>query len=328
MIDDAPAQTTVFDYDVARAHATTAVPVVSATATADEIRAHLASRKFETVAEIVVCEEGRLLGLINIEDVLAARGDVLGRELMDADPPAVLPGVDQEVAVWKAIHKEETSLAVIDDRRQFLGMIPAARLVEILLTEHDEDMARLAGVLTSSGEARRASVEGVWQRLWHRFPWLILGLLGAFVAAEVVGSYEAQLQRNVLIALFIPGIVYLADAVGTQTETVVVRGLSVGVKIGTVARREILTGFLIGLLLAGICFPLALLRWGRTDVAGAVAVALAAACSTATVVAMVLPAILRRVGVDPAFGSGPLATVVQDILSIVIYFVVVTAFVN
>lgn len=69
------------------------------------------------------------------------------------------------------------------------------------------------------------------RRFWHRLPWLLLGLAGAFLAAGIVGSFERQLEENVILAFFMPGIVYMADAVGTQTETLVVRGISVGVPI-------------------------------------------------------------------------------------------------
>jgi magnesium transporter len=284
------------------------------------VRAVLAGNRYDTVAEIVVCDQDRLVGLINVEDVLAAQKTTLARELMDADPAVVLPGEDQEIAVWKAIRKNETSLAVVDGEGLFIGLIPPPRLVSILLAEHDEDMARLGGFLRESDQARRASVEGVRRRFWHRLPWLLLGLLGAILAAEFVGAFEQQLQQNVLVAFFIPGVVYLADAVGTQTETVVIRGLSVGVPVGQIVRRECITGLLVGCALAAVFFPVALWRWQNTGVAGAVALSLVAACSVATLVAMALPTAFRWCGSDPAFGSGPLATVVQDLVSIVIYF--------
>jgi magnesium transporter len=95
-------------------------------------------------------------------------------------------------------------------------------------------MARLGGFLQDMSSARGASQENVIRRFWHRLPWRLVGLLGALISAHLVGAFEAQLQDNVALAFFIPGIVYLADAVGTQTETLVIRGLSVGVGIGQV----------------------------------------------------------------------------------------------
>jgi magnesium transporter len=206
-----------------------------------------------------------------------------------------------------------------------MGFIPPDRLLAVLLAEHDEDMARLGGFLRNTSTARTASEEPILRRFWHRVPWLLPGLAGALLAADIVGLFERELQANVMLAFFIPGIVYLADAVGTQTETLVIRGLSIGVPIGRVLRREILTGLVIGLALAVIFFPLGLWRWGGGGVVLAVSLAIFAACTTASVIAMVLPWILDRLDIDPAFGSGPLATVIQDLLSIVIYLVISSA---
>jgi magnesium transporter len=116
--------------------------------------------------------------------------------------------------------------------------------------------------------------------------------------------------------------VYLADAVGTQTETVVVRGLSVGVAMRRMVGRELLAGLAIGLALGAAGGASVWWGWGHGDVAWCVALALCAACSTATVAAMALPWMFDALGLDPAFGSGPLATVVQDLASILIYFAI------
>jgi magnesium transporter len=193
-------------------------------------------------------------------------------------------------------------------------------VVEVLLREHDEDLARLGGFMASSSSARHALDEPITARLWHRLPWLLLGLGGAVAAAGIVSGFEQQLERHVLLAFFVPGIVYMADAVGTQTEALVIRGLSVGVDVRTFVGRELLTGLLVGIVLALTFLPIGIGVWGDVRIAATVALALLAACSTATVVAMALPWLLHRSGRDPAFGSGPLATVVQDLLSLLVYF--------
>jgi magnesium transporter len=198
-------------------------------------------------------------------------------------------------------------------------------MLAVLLEEHDEDMARLGGFLAGTAQARRASEEPVSRRLWHRLPWLILGLAGAMAAAGIVASFEEQLTELVLLAFFIPGVVYMADAVGTQTETLVIRGISVGVPIRSILLRELVTGAVIGAVIAASFLPFAHFIWGNGTVAGVVALALFASCSTATIVAMGLPYLLHRLGRDPAFGSGPLATVVQDLASILIYFAIAAA---
>jgi magnesium transporter len=167
-----------------------------------------------------------------------------------------------------------------------------------------------------------ASLEPVKRRLWHRLPWLGLGLIGAMASAVIVGAFEDEIREQVLLALFLPAVVYMADAVGTQTETVVIRGIALGVPVRTVFARELLTGVVIGALLGAAFFAFAFAVWGVADVAVAVGVSLAISCAIASLVAMGLPHGLARLGRDPAFGSGPLATVIQDLLSIVAYFAV------
>ncbi len=264
----------------------------------------------------------RLLGLISLEKVLSAAPTALARDLMDTDPPVVLPGLKQEEAAWRAAHHGRSSLAVVDPDGVFRGLVPPARLLTVLLTEHDQDLARLGGFLTSAASARHAMDEPVKARLWHRLPWLMLGLLGSAGAAALVQGFEADLMSDVRLAFFIPGIVYMADAVGTQTETLVIRGLSVGVPIRRVFRLETLTGLLVGLVLAAITLPAVLLVLGSLELALTLSLSLVSACAIATVVAMSLPWLMSRGGRDPAYGSGPLATVVQDLLSLVIYFAI------
>jgi magnesium transporter len=312
-------------FETAREHLTRAVPMAVPSARAGDVRDSLAGRRFDTVAEVVVCDGDHFVGLVNIEDLIAAPGETPLEALMDRSPPVVAPGEDQEVAAWRAVERREMSLAVVDDARRFLGLIPPQRLLQVLLWEHEEDLARLGGSLHDMASARTASEEPVLQRFLHRLPWLVVGLAGAFAAASIVGAFEAQLTERVIFAFFIPGVVYMADAVGTQTETLVIRGLSVGVPVGRIARRELLTGLLVGAVIALVSFFVALVWWRQADVALVVALTLLAACSIATVVAMALPWAFRRLGIDPAFGSGPLATVIQDLLSILLYFAIAMA---
>lgn len=175
---------------------------------------------------------------------------------------------------------------------------------------------------------RESPKEAVTRRLWHRLPWLGLGLLGAMASAVVVGAFEDEIKEQVLLAFFLPAVVYMADAVGTQTETVVIRGMALGVSVQRVFARELVTGLVIGMLLGSAFFVFSLAVWHDSQVAAAVAISLAISCSIASLVAMALPYGLAWLGRDPAFGSGPLATVVQDLLSIVAYFVVATLLVT
>jgi magnesium transporter len=301
------------------------VPIAGPGDRVSDLRQSLLGRQFESAVDIAVCDAGRLAGLIRIEALLAAPGEALASDLMDPSPAVVSSHTDREDAAWHAIQHGESSLAVIDDAGLFLGLVPPRRLLAVLLWEHDQDMARLSGFLQDTSSARLASEEPVVRRFWHRLPWLFVGLIGAMVAASIVEAFQTKLEANLALAFFVPGIVYMADAVGTQTETLVIRGLSVGVPIRAVIRRETITGVLVGAVIAALFFPIGAWYWDGVDLALTVSLSLFAACSTAALVAMTLPSIFHRMNVDPAFGSGPLATVLQDLLSIIIYFGVATA---
>ncbi len=310
----------VADKGTAAQLATAKVPIARSDSTIGDVRSTLvAAGRFDSVTDVAVVDGNRLVGLARIEDVLAAGAAELLGTIMDVDPPVVTSDEIQEATAWKAVEHGQGAIAVVDPDGGFIGLIPPWRMLGVLLDEHDQDIARLAGYLHDSDGARSAMTESVARRLWHRLPWLLVGLIGALAAAAIVGSFEERLVDEVALAFFIPGIVYIADAVGTQTEAVVVRGLSVGVRMESVVARELTTGVVMGAILAGVSYPIVLV-WASSGVALTVATTTWAACAMATTIAMGLPWALRLLGADPAFGSGPLATVVQDELSIIIYF--------
>ena len=310
---------------VAAEYATESVPVARREQRVGEVRGQLVGREFRCAEDVVVLESGKLVGLVSIERLLAAESNAGVEDVMDPEPPTVAPGTDQERAAREMAERHECSQAVVDADGMFLGLIPPYRMLRVLLDEHEEDLARLGGYLAGSARARGAAEEPVAQRLWHRLPWLLVGLLGAMAATAIVGGFEEQLESNVLLAFFIPAVVYMADAVGTQTETVLIRALAAGVTVRSVLRRELLTGLVMGIVIGVAFLAFALVGWGDVEVAVAVALAMFASCSIATLVATALPAAFQRLGKDPAFGSGPLATVFQDLLSIVVYLAIAVA---
>ena len=219
---------------VAAEYATESVPVARRDQPVGEVRGQLVGRQFRCAEDVVVLESGRLVGLVSIERLLAADSNAGVEDIMDADPPKVAPDTDQERAARGMVDRHECSLAVVDADGRFLGLIPPYRMLRVLLEEHEEDLARLGGYLAGTARARGAAEEPVAQRLWHRLPWLLVGLLGAMGATALVGGFEQQLEANVLLAFFIPAVVYMADAVGTQTETVLIRALAAGVTVRSV----------------------------------------------------------------------------------------------
>ena len=307
---------------LAREHATDRVPTARAKQTVDEVRSSLAGQSFDSASDVAVLDGDELIGLLPMERLLAAEGDARVADVMDADPPIAAPDTNREAVAWEMINRGESSAAIVDSQGAFIGLVPPNRMLKVLMTEHDEDVARLGGYLASTDRARQAAEERVTRRLWHRLPWLLVGLVGAIASAGIIGAFEQELDSNVLLAFFIPGVVYMATAIGTQTQTVLIRGFAVGVSLRHVLRRELISGLLLSLAISAAFLPIAAGGWGDTDVALGVTLALFASSIAATLVAIALPWGFQRAGADPAFGSGPLATVIQDLVTIGIYFAV------
>jgi magnesium transporter len=245
---------------------------------------------------------------------------------MMADPPSVHADVDQEHVAMQALAHGVGSVPVVDDQGRLLGIVPSTALIEILRHEHTEDLHKLAGIVHENHRIHEALEAAPTRRLWIRLPWLLVGLIGSVAATFVMTRFEAVLQQRVAIAFFIPAIVYLADAIGTQTEAIAVRFLSVtpsslrGILLG-----ELATGGLIGVSLAILIFPCVMLGFGDARLALAVALAVLGAGVCAAGIGLTLPWFLARAGKDPAFGSGPVATIIQDVLSLLIYFAIVVS---
>jgi magnesium transporter len=301
--------------------AVAAVPRGAPTAQVGEMRAALFKGLFASATEIAVVDGSRLVGIVPIEALLEASDGALLGDLVQT-PVTAAPEEDVETATRAVARASARSLAVVDGDGRFHGLVPAGRLLQVLEMEHEEDLARIGGFLSGASQARTAAEETVARRLWHRLPWLALGLLGAMASAAVVGAYEEEIRKEVLLAFFVPAVVYMADAVGTQTEAVVIRGMAMGISIRSVFARELAGGIVIGALLGALFFLFVLAVWSEMRVAAAVSLALGISCSIASLVAMALPYGLARLGRDPAYGSGPLATVIQDLLSILAYFAV------
>jgi magnesium transporter len=278
--------------------------------------------------ELVLVEGagGRLEGVVPMARLVAA-GEVRLAELMRRDFPRVTPDVDQEHAASLALHYTVDALPVVDKDGRALGVMPSQALLQVLRREHVEDLHVLSGIHREESRARHAIEDPPMRRVRHRLPWLLAGLGGAAVATMAMAGFESILSAHIAVAFFVPGIVYLADAIGTQSEAVAVRGLSLTrTGIRHLLAGELRTGMGIGASLGLIAFLPVWIVFGDPRLAGAVATAIFAAGTMAAALGLLLPWWLARLGRDPALGSGPIATVIQDILSLLVYFAVVKAF--
>lgn len=294
-------------------------------ATVAEVTAELSSSPFDVTNSVYIVGPGRkLAGVVHIRDLLQARPRQTMESIMNRQVACVGPGEDQEKVAHAALREIVPEVAVIDPSGRLLGVVPPSAIMDILYREHTEDLHILAGISRATRTAVQAIEEPPYRRAGARLPWLLVGLGGSIVATAVMNRFETLLTANIAVAFFIPGIVYLSDAIGTQTEAVAVRGLSLSHEpLLKLLVRELGTGFLIGLAIAAITFPLVWLHLGSWRLAGAVSLSLIIAGALATTIGLLLPWLLSKTGRDPAYGSGPVATVIQDILSLVVYFVVV-----
>lgn len=168
--------------------------------------------------------------------------------------------------------------------------------------------------------------ESVGHLLRLRIPWLFLGLLGGMVASVIVSEFEDVLIRTLELAFFLPVIVYMSDAIGTQTETIYVRSLAKGKpRLLTYLLKESALGLTLGIVF-GLVLGLFAYWWiGSTTVAVTVGLAMLLNSAIAPIIALLIPAIIFKERRDPAIGAGPFATVIQDNISLVIYFLVASA---
>jgi magnesium transporter len=296
--------------------------------TAAAALARLAADKPTNVELICVIDgAGRLLGALPIGRMFALSGAVAMRDAMDPVFPRVVPDDDQEHAASVALHHGVDALPVVDHEGRLLGIMPSQALLQVLRREHVEDLHRLAGIQRESAQAKHAIEDPPMRRVRHRLPWLLVGLGGSALATAAMAAMETTLQANVAIAFFVPALVYLADAIGTQTEAVAVRGLSLTrTGLGPLLAGEVRTGMLIGAILGLISFVPVWLAFGDVRLAAAVAVTIVVAGTVANGIGLLFPWALKRLGFDPAYGTGPGSTVVQDVCTILSYFAIVKAF--
>ncbi|MBU4181549.1 MAG: magnesium transporter [Gammaproteobacteria bacterium] len=313
--------------ETAARHAVADVPRARPDQTVAEVLDALLAQPSECIDLVCVLDAGdHLVGVVPLAALLALPRDTRVGQVANLHFPKVHDETDQERVASLALHHELSAIPVTDAQGRLVGVVPAPALLHILRREHVEDIHRFAGITRETLHAREAIEEPPLRRLRHRLPWLLLGLVGSVLATFIVVRFERALSVNPAIAFFVPGLVYLADAIGTQTEAVAVRGLSLShARLSTLIGGELRTGVLIGLVLGGLTLPAVWLAFGDWSLAFAVSGALVAAGGIATTIGLALPWLLGRLGSDPAYGSGPLATIVQDLLSLLTYFLIVSA---
>jgi magnesium transporter len=307
-------------------HLVETAPTAAATDTVAEALRRLGSEHAADAANVYVVDpRHQLVGVVPIGELLRQPSNRPLGEIMGQPPPAVGLETDQERVANVALRHHVTAVPVADSAGRFLGVVPAQALLQILRHEHVEDLHRMAGIRREGLQARHALEATPVRRARDRLPWLLVGLAGSMVATAVVDGFEHTLQAQLAVAFFMPGLVYLTDAIGTQCEAITVRGLSTTHQpAGKLLWGELRTGLLLGAVLGALVFAGVLAAYQNVRLALAVGGTVVTAGLTACTVGVGLPWLLNRLGRDPAFGSGPLGTIIQDVLTLLIYFLAVT----
>ncbi len=273
----------------------------------------------------VIDEHEKLLGVVSFQQLFTADPSKPFSILMEKNLVTVRPHTDREHVALLAIEKHLKAIPVIDAEEKFLGVVPENSIYQILQEEHVEDFIRAAGIHHAGGSFIDVLHAKTSKILKARIPWLIIGFIGGIGATFVVKFFETSLERQIGLAFFIPIILYMADATGTQSETLFLRSEALAiVNVKKYLLHELSIGPAIGLIIGSLTFLFALLLFRDKLLAFAIGFSMFAAILISVFVAILIPVILMKFKKDPAVGSGPFATVIQDILSLVIYFAVAT----
>jgi len=279
------------------------------------------AENFETINYVYVLNKNKhLKGIISLKEVFRLQKKTNVSEIMTTDIVSVRPHTHKERAAILALHNNIKAIPVLDRNEVFVGVVTSDMVLQILHSEAVEDLLRLGGLPQSRASDDIFSLS-VLTSIKHRLPWLLLGLVGGIGAAGIVSSFEKILSQNLILAAFIPLIVYMAGAIGTQMEAFIIRDLAINLKFNFVkyflrqASIVLLVGLWISLVLYGISWGL----YGNSAISLVLSVALYGAILSSLVTGLIVPYLFGKLKLDPANGSGPIGTIIQDILSVFIY---------
>lgn len=292
--------------------------------TAAQLIAHLRSQKLapEVLTYVYIVDEDsrRLLGVLDMRELITTPpGQALG-EVMVTDVVTVHPDTDREDVVRLVDKYDLMALPVVDEQERLCGVVTIDDVIDAIQEEHTEDVSRFGG---TSAEALASASS--WRVAQLRLPWLVICLAGTFVSAMVIRLFTTSLLGPLIaLAAFIPVISAMSGNSGLQTSTIVVRGLALGlisrVSVYRLLGRELLTAAALGLACGILAAIGAVALTGQVAYGPIIGVALFCAIVWASLVGTVMPIIFNRLNIDPALASGPLVTTLNDSFALLIYF--------
>lgn len=298
------------------------VPTAFENDSAKLIMQKLSREEWESITlTYVLSEDKELVGLIPIKRLVSAAEGVKCGDIMIRNPVMVAVGDDQERVAFEAISNDLKSVPVKDKDGKFLGVITADKIIDILHQEHLEDFLRSSGIRGRGARILDFLHISLWEIIKARLPWLVAGLLIGLVGSFVVSRFEDTLKEHTALAFFISMIAYMSDSIGTQSETIFIRSQAIlKFNIYRYVFRELIIGIVIGSISAILGGIAAFIITGNIEIALILGISLVLSMSFATVLACITPIVLKGLGKDPAVGSGPFTTAIQDMVSLLIYF--------
>lgn len=279
----------------------------------------------------VLDAEQHLLGAVSFRALFAATGDVRVRDLMVTvdDLVTISEETDQEEVSQMFSRYDLIAIPVVDGENRMKGIVTFDDVADVAEEEATEDIQKLGG---------QAALEepylqiGFWEMVKKRAGWLSALFLGEMLTATAMAFYEKEIDKAVVLAVFLPLIISSGGNSGSQASTLVVRAMALGeVRLRDwwrVVRRELSAGLVLGTVLAVIGF-LRIVAWQKVFhsygahyllVAATVGFSLVGVVLFGTICGSMLPLFLRRVGFDPASASAPFVATLVDVTGLVIYF--------
>ena len=297
------------------------------------------AREKESIYACYVMEPGtaHLLGAVSLRDLVMAELDAPITEVMRKKPVTVNVLDDQEEVAKKIGKYNLLAVPVLEQDGSVVGFVTVDDVIDVLVEEQTEDILRMAAVEPSALDKPYMQV-ALPLMIKKRAGWLVILFLGEMLTATAMGFFEKEIERAVVLALFVPLIISSGGNSGSQASTLVIRALALGEVAlrdwWRVMRREIFSGLGLGLILGSIGF-LRITMWSAFShiygshwllVALTVGVALIGIVLWGTLAGSMLPFMLRRLGFDPATSSAPFVATLVDVTGLVIYFSVAVVF--
>lgn len=261
----------------------------------------------------VVDDHRRLLGVLNMRDLLLAEDDAHVESIMRVDVVSVPAHIDREELIAEPKVKGYLSIPVVDAQGRLLGAVRTSDLLASSQEEATEDLQRLFG---ASAEERAFSP--MWFKVRQRLPWLTVNLATAFLASSVVALFQDLIGKIAALAVFLPIVAGQGGNSGVQSLSVVLRGLVIGevrlrdgVRLITV---EVMVGAINGVVI-GLITALCAWAWNGNPWMGLViGLAMVVNMVAAGLAGAAIPLVMKRVGFDPAQSSGIFLTTVTDVV--------------